>query len=154
MRRRGVVHLSEHLYLEIGSFRPIFLDKVRFRERLSHFRFEGQAVARSAGCHTILAERGPRCVNILPKVSLRIRRRVGCYHFESAGQVISGPACADDSCADDSHVSNLVVLCHAILLRVLKSLRQNRLCYSDFYLPANAGLLAASAAAFAYSAPR
>jgi hypothetical protein len=59
------------------------------------------------GNSPIVAERLPGFINIPPQVSFEIRRRIGCNHIKSAGQVISGPACADDSCADDGYVFNL-----------------------------------------------
>ena len=111
-RRRSIVHLCEQLDLEVWPLRRIFLDKVCLGECHRHFWLEGQPVAWSAGIHASLTERRPRFVNILPKICLCIRRRVGRDHIESARQVVSRPTCTDDSCANDCYVLNFCICCH------------------------------------------
>jgi hypothetical protein len=85
--------ISEQLHLEVRAFGPVFLNKIRFGERLSHTWRDAQPVRRSIGRQAVFAERLPGFVNILAKTGLRIRRGVGCNYAKSAGQVISRPAC-------------------------------------------------------------
>jgi hypothetical protein len=80
-RTRGIVQPR----LEVKAFGSVFLNKVRFGERLSHTWREAQPVMRTAGRQAVFAERFPGFVNVLTKTSLRIGGGVGCNYAESAG---------------------------------------------------------------------
>ena len=101
----GIVHVREQLHLEIRPLGPVFLDEVRLRQRLFHICREGQAIARRAFGKADARQVLPGFVDVFAQIGFGVRRGIGRDDIESAREIFSGPAGADDSSANNGDAS-------------------------------------------------
>src|SRR5260370_263298 len=108
--RRGIVHLREQLHLEIRTFRSVFLNEVRFRQRFFHICREREAIARRAFGKTDVRQVLPRFIDIFAEIGFGVWSWISHDDIESSREIFGGPTGADDSSANDCDATDWFIV--------------------------------------------